>query len=245
MYIPGKEYEYMQGACFDIGAGVAGAASAAAQIASTKMQVDAEKQARKTAINTANTQASNITNSANDANGYLSNTQAMGNNAISNLTNGLSESQLEATPGYKFILNQGEQGVTNSASARGLADSGAALKGASQYSTGLADNTYQNQFNDENALANEGYQANSQVGNNLMTATNNAAQTQMEGANGSMTTTVGAGNALASGLNNIGNTASQYSMYNSLLGNSGSSSSSDPFAGSGTSVDDDAANFDD
>lgn len=240
MYIPGKEYNYMQGICYDIGAGVSGAATAAAQIASTEMQVNAEKEARKTAINTANTQSSNIRNSANDANGYLSNTQAMGDNAISNLTNGLSESQLEATPGYKFELAQGEQGVTNSAAARGLSDSGAALKGASQYATGLADNTYQNNFNDENALANEGYTANSQVGNNLMTATNNAAQTEMEGANGSMTTTVGAGNALASGLSNLGNTASQYSMYNSLLNNSGSSSDDDAFSGSGTDVDDDA-----
>ncbi|GBQ90131.1 hypothetical protein [Gluconobacter albidus] len=222
---PAAPCDYRPGVCFDIGAAVGGAAQAAGTAAATAMQVNAEKQARQTAINTANSVAPTITNSATTANALLDPYASTGTNAINSLSNGLTENYLQSTPGYQFTLNQGEQAATNSAAARGLADSGAALKGASTYATGLADSTYQNQFNDTNALAQEGYNALGQQGNNTMTAANNAGQIKMEGANGAMATTVGAGNALASGLSSIGNTASQYSLYNALLG--GGSSAQD------------------
>ncbi|MBS1028313.1 hypothetical protein [Gluconobacter albidus] len=232
---PAAPCDYRPGVCFDIGAAVGGAAQAAGTAAATAMQVNAEKQARQTAINTANSVAPTITNSATTANALLDPYATTGTNAINSLSSGLTENYLQQTPGYQWNLSQGEQGVTNSAAARGLADSGAALKGAATYASGLADSTYQNQFNDTNALAQEGYNALNQQGNNTMTAANNAGQIKMEGANGAMATTVGAGNALASGLSSLGNTASQYSMYNALLNGSGSSSS-DPFGGSGESA---------
>ena len=59
---------------------------------------------------------------------------------------GFSQAELEATPGYKFARDQGLQAVQNSAAARGLGVSGAALKGAASYATGLADQTYGAQF---------------------------------------------------------------------------------------------------
>lgn len=71
----------------------------------------------------------------------------------------LDEDWLQNTPGYKFNLAQGLKGAFNSASARGLGASGAALKGAAAFTTGLADSTYQNQFN--NALANKTMRLNS------------------------------------------------------------------------------------
>ncbi|WP_155623752.1 hypothetical protein [Burkholderia territorii] len=52
-----------------------------------------------------------------------------------------------ATPGYKFTLDQGLKAAQNSASARGLGASGAAMKGAATYATGLADSTYGDTFN--------------------------------------------------------------------------------------------------
>lgn len=55
--------------------------------------------------------------------------------------------QAQQTPGYQFTLNQGLKSVQNSAAARGLGTSGAALKGAANYSTGLADSTYNDVFN--------------------------------------------------------------------------------------------------
>jgi len=59
----------------------------------------------------------------------------------------MTEAQLQQTPGYQFNLSQGLQSTQNAAAARGLGVSGAAMKGAATYATGLADSTYQNQFN--------------------------------------------------------------------------------------------------
>lgn len=68
----------------------------------------------------------------------------------------LSQDWLEQTPGYKFNLAQGLKSTENALAARGLGSSGAALKGAAAYATGLADSTYQNQFT--NALVNRQFQ---------------------------------------------------------------------------------------
>lgn len=65
----------------------------------------------------------------------------------------MDQATLEATPGYQFNLTQGLKAVQNSAARRGLGVSGAAEKGAANYATGLADSTYQNQFN--NAITNQ------------------------------------------------------------------------------------------
>ena len=58
----------------------------------------------------------------------------------------MGQQELEETPGYQFTRDQGLQSVQNSAAARGLGVSGAALKGAATFATGLADKTYQDQF---------------------------------------------------------------------------------------------------
>ncbi|MDR5802131.1 hypothetical protein [Caballeronia sp. LZ001] len=58
-----------------------------------------------------------------------------------------TQSEAEATPGYQFTLQQGLKAAQNSASARGLGSSGAALKGASTYANGLADSTYNDVYN--------------------------------------------------------------------------------------------------
>src|SRR6185437_10895506 len=65
----------------------------------------------------------------------------------------MDEATLRNTPGYQFNLDQGLKSVQNGAAARGLSSSGAALKGGATYATGLADSTYQNQFN--NAVTNQ------------------------------------------------------------------------------------------
>lgn len=71
-------------------------------------------------------------------------------NAIPGLTAPITMDQktLEATPGYQFNLSQGLRGVDLSSVSRGL--SGAQAKAAATYATGLADSTYQNQFNNAN-----------------------------------------------------------------------------------------------
>jgi hypothetical protein len=61
-----------------------------------------------------------------------------------------TQAGLEATPGYQFTLQQGLQATQNAAAARGLGVSGAALKGADTFTTGLANQTYNQQL--QNAL---------------------------------------------------------------------------------------------
>lgn len=64
----------------------------------------------------------------------------------------MTQAQLEQTPGYQFQLQQGLMATQNAAAARGLGVSGAALKGAATYATGLADSNYQQQFANQQAL---------------------------------------------------------------------------------------------
>jgi hypothetical protein len=59
----------------------------------------------------------------------------------------MTQAQLEQTPGYQWNLAQGLKATQSAAAARGLGVSGASLKGAATYATGLADSTYMNQFN--------------------------------------------------------------------------------------------------
>ena len=53
---------------------------------------------------------------------------------------------LAATPGYQFTLDQGLKAVQSSAAARGLGMSGAAMRGAADYATGKASQTYDQQL---------------------------------------------------------------------------------------------------
>lgn len=68
--------------------------------------------------------------------------------AYQNLPLQMTQQQLEQTPGYQFTLAQGLKSVQSANAAKGLGVSGAALKGAAEYATGLADKTYANRFNE-------------------------------------------------------------------------------------------------
>lgn len=141
----------------------------------------------------------------------------------------MSQGQLEETPGYQFNLAQGEKAVQNSAASRGLGVSGAAQKGAATYATGLADSTYQNQFNNALTTYNTNY------GNLMNRATlgeNAAAQTGAYGtqtANSIAQNILGAGNASAAGavgvgnaVSGIGNSIPSYYLANQLFGGNSS-----------------------
>lgn len=69
----------------------------------------------------------------------------------------MTQAQLEQFPGYQFALQQGLESTQNAAAARGLGVSGAALKGAASYATGLASQNYQNAFTDYWANQNNRY----------------------------------------------------------------------------------------
>lgn len=117
----------------------------------------------------------------------------------------LDQAWLQQTPGYQFNLRQGLKGVQNSAAARGLGTSGAALKGAGTFATGLADSTYQNQFANEMAQRDARFNrlmGTAQLGANAAAQTGQAATTTGQGI---ASNTIGGGNAIAAGLTGAGN----------------------------------------
>lgn len=161
--------------------------------------------------------------------------------------------QAQATPGYQFTLDQGLKSVQNSAAARGLGTSGAALKGASNYATGLADSTYNDVFNRAlsaynanfgtaqgvfntnyntaannvnrlTGLVNSGQNAAATNGSLGAATAGNIGNTLTSGANAIAAGTVGSSNALTNALSNIGNNALTYGL---LTNNAGGSSSND------------------
>lgn len=164
----------------------------------------------------------------------------------------MDEATLQQTPGYQFNLTQGLKAVQNSAAARGLGVSGAALKGAATFATGLADNTYQNQFNNENTnrtnaynrlkgLVDTGESAAAQTGviSNQATQTgagitNSIGANTIAGGNAIQGGLVGAANANAAGYNalggavgNLANNVGGYAAYKGLYGNNNTAGGND------------------
>lgn len=124
----------------------------------------------------------------------------------------MSEADLEATPGFKFTLAQGLKSVQNSAAARGLGTSGAALKGAASYATGLADSTYNQQFQNANTnklnsynfltgTAGLGAGAANQTGQLGQQAAANSGNALIAGSSAQAAGLTGAANALTGGVN--------------------------------------------
>ena len=134
------------------------------------------------------------------------------NAALPDLTAKFDPSSLPSTPGYQFTLNQGLQSTQNSFAAQGLGSSGAALKGAAAYTTGLAQNTYNQQF--QNYLSQQQQRANllyQPVGAGV-SAASALGGAAMGGAvstgQGIASSTAGLGNALAGGATGVANSVS-------------------------------------
>lgn len=134
---------------------------------------------------------------------------------------------LRQTPGYQFAEDRGLRGVNNALAARGLGGSGGAVaKGAAEYTTGLASNTWQSVVNALQSLFTGGAAAKQ---NFVNTGANAAAglgsnATQVGGQIGG--NIIGAGNAQAgnfmnmgNALGNFGNNISQAAIFNKLFGN--------------------------
>ena len=105
---------------------------------------------------------------------------------------------------YNFINTQGQKAVTNSAAARGLGSSGAALKGAATFATGTADQYYNDLFNMGVVNQTNAY---NRLKGLIDTGENAAAQTGVaatQTGQGIAQTQIGAGNAAAAGINATG-----------------------------------------
>lgn len=133
---------------------------------------------------------------------------------------------LAQTPGYQFAENRGLKAVDNALAKRGLAGSGGAVsKGAADFVTGLAGNTWQNVVNalsgtltsGGNALANivgQGAGSAQALAGNALGAGQGMANTASNIGNAQAGGIMGQANALG----NFGNTLGQYGMIQSLLG---------------------------
>lgn len=141
-----------------------------------------------------------------------------------------TQAQLAATPGYQFDLSQGLQATQNSNAAQGRGISGAALKGAASYATGLANNTLttqqgifqqnlQNVLGPLQNLSGVGQTAAAGYGSSSTTGASNVAQSA-----------AAQGIAQSAGLTGAGNSLSNSLGYLAASGNN-------PFASSGATID--------
>lgn len=160
--------------------------------------------------------------------------RAIGTDAYGTLKSRLAEltspisinpNDLENSDYYQFASTQGQKAVTNSAAARGLGKSGAALKGAATFAKGLATDTYKTAFDMANINQTNAYQrllSLIQVGAGAATGTGAAGQNTANQISSSLT---GQGNAQAAGANSIGgsiasiaNNIGGYAAYKGLYG---------------------------
>jgi hypothetical protein len=111
------------------------------------------------------------------------------------------------SPAYNFLQSTGMKAVTNSAAARGLGTSGAALKGADTFESGLNSQFYQQDFNNQVTNQTNAY---NRLKGLVDTGENAAAQTGTAGtaaAGGAASAEIAGGNAAAAGANAIGTAA--------------------------------------
>lgn len=217
-----------------IGAAAAVGIGAAASIGGALISANASKSAASTQANAANRAADLQLQEQQQVRSDLAPFRTVGENAtnrlaafqglpgIDTLPPGAENSFLENTPGYQFALTQGLKSVQNSAAARGLGTSGAALKGAAGFATGLAQNTYQqNLLNPLEFLSGQGESAAAQTGQLGTQGAATAGAGIVGAGNAGAAGTVGAANAAAGGLNSAAGAPLNYLLYNKLLGGGG------------------------
>lgn len=221
-----------------MGIGAAIAAGAVASVAGSAISANAAGDAASLQAGAANNAAAVQQHMYDLTRGDLAPFRTGGASAFNSLLDRLPQlsstfnpttAQLEQTPGYRFQMDQGLKSVQNSYAAKGLANSGAALKGAAGFTTGLAQSTWMDQLKADMSQKLQQYNmllSPAQLGENAAAQTGNAGTQAGSGIANSLITaggaqaagTIGGANALAGGLGNIGNLISQYPFLNRLLG---------------------------
>jgi hypothetical protein len=195
-----------------VGSGVVGAIGTAY---AANTAANAQENAAATAANTqlqmynqTNTNLSPYRNLGTQASNYVGNNLSSLIAPVTVDTNSINDPNSVIGSAYQFINTQGQKAVTNSAAARGLGTSGAALKGASSFATGLADSTYQDLFNMGVTNQTNAFNRLSSLintGENAAAGTGAAATATGQGVAASETA---AGNAAAAGANATGTAVS-------------------------------------
>lgn len=133
--------------------------------------------------------------------------------------------QLRESDYYKFAESQGLRAAQNSAAARGLGKSGAAVKGATTFAKNLATDTYKTAFDMANINQTNAYTRLKQLIDTGQTAAAGTGAAGTAAANTAAGAQIGAGNAQAAGINAVGgavsnaaNNVGSYYAYKGLYG---------------------------
>lgn len=118
-----------------------------------------------------------------------------------------------SSPGYQFMLNQGNQGIQNSAMAQG-GMTGNTAKALQQFGQQSAGTSFQQFLNNLGALSGSGQNAASTLGQIGANVSGNMGGQTIGGGNAAAAGIIGSSNALSGGINSalgsIGQTASSY-----------------------------------
>ncbi len=198
---------------------VSGGIAAASGVASSLIGSSAQKSAANKATDT---QLGIYNSNKNLLNPYVQG----GAGAYSTLNNLLGvggnsqtmQDTLSNLPGYQFTLNQGLKSTQQGAAARGLGDSGAALKGAATYATGLAQSKFGNYAGLLQNSANTGMGAGAAIAGVGANTGQSVANSQIAAGNASAAGATGAGNAIS---NAAGSIPGNILLSNYLGGSSG------------------------
>lgn len=125
-----------------------------------------------------------------------------GTNALARLQD---PNAFQADPGYAFTRAEGIRGIERSAAARGGATGGNALRALTQYSAGLADQTYGNWWNRQAGLAGVGQATAQNLGALGAQSANNIGNTLMAAGDARASGIAGQANALSGGLAGLAN----------------------------------------
>lgn len=229
-------------------AAAVGVGSAVAGIAGSAMSAGAASDAAQTQADAANNAANMQWQQFQQMQKNLQPYMDLGTNNIQGMQSQLAklggmqfsfnptQQQLEQTPGYQFTLQQGLKNTNNALAAKGLNLSGAQAKGMADYTTGLADQTFQqqyqnalqqfatnygvntDQFNRLSGLVGLGENAAAGVGNAGLQTASNAGNMLTSGANASAAGRIGTANAINSGLSSAANGGLLYSLMNNSGG---------------------------
>jgi len=135
--------------------------------------------------------------------------------------------KLQNSPGYQFNLTEGLQALDRSNSARGTMNSGAAIRGATKFSQGLAENTYNNRVQQLANAAGAGQQAatgqatyNAGLGGSLANAAlgTGSNTASLYGSQAQGLAQLYAGQAAAQGQANAANSSGMFGLAGSVLG---------------------------
>jgi len=112
-----------------------------------------------------------------------------------------------ASPDYEVAMREGVDALNNKYAARGELKSGRAMKGIMDYASDLGSATLEQYLNRLYSLAGMGQNAAARTGSNAMQTGSNVAQLELGRGEAQASGTIGAGNANAAMIGNIGELA--------------------------------------